>query len=83
MHVGLPSNQKCASSLCRVRDLSKEKAAAEERAALAAAHREEGQRAAAEQLQEALQRNEDLAEVSSQTRAAAAPLSALRACLVM
>ncbi|CAL5223440.1 g5957 [Coccomyxa viridis] len=68
-----------ATQVTKVRDLSKEKAAAEERAALAAAHREEGQRAAAEQLQEALQRNEDLAEALQKEREESAQLKAAQA----
>ncbi len=59
--------------------LGREKAAAEERAALAAAEKSESERAAAEQLQGALQRSEDLPEVSNQSNAAAGPLSALQA----
>ncbi len=83
MHVDLRAFHIHASCLCRLAELGREKAAAEARAVLAVTQKAESQRAAAEQLQEALQQNENLAEVSTQIWAAAAPLSAMRPCLVM
>ena len=69
MHVDLRACHIYASCSCRVADLGREKAAAEERAAAAATEKEESLRAATEELQNALQKSEDLSEVSRDSRA--------------